>query len=164
MNQQTSRDLEGLYINTPHRYIFCTFLSRDWDGASLGRVKQRTGKHASWQSSSKPGSGKGTHSDSSSSVRHSSQKTGEGTVDNGQQLSETLQPENWGRHRWQWPASKRDSGIHLFLQETANHKISQSMLMAQSPKDSQWQQLASLLSMVQPPSRKTVQALVSTSS
>ena len=81
-----------------------------------------------------------------------------------QQLSETLQPENWGRHRWQWPASKRDSGIHLFLQETANHKISQSMLMAQSPKDSQWQQLASLLSMVQPPSRKTVQALVSTSS
>ena len=63
----------------------------DWDGASLGWVKQRIHycKYVSWQSSSKPRSRKGTQTASGVSIRHSCQNIWESTVENGQQAKES---------------------------------------------------------------------------
>ena len=72
--------------NPPHEAM------KDTRGCRLGWgnlewVKQRTQycKYGSWQSSSKPRSGKGTQTDSGISMRHSCQKTWERTVKNGKQ-------------------------------------------------------------------------------
>jgi len=91
----------------------------NWDGTSPGWLKQGTQycKYARWQSSSKLRSGKGTQPDSSLPMRHSCQKTRERTVENGQQ------------------ANKNQRSSFSF-KKTANHKISQCTLMAQSPKTS----------------------------
>ena len=89
----------------------------DWDGTSPGWLKQGTQycKYARWKSSSKLRSGKGAQPDSSLPMRHSFQKTREHTVENGQQ------------------ANKNQRSSFSF-NKTANHKISQCTLMAQSPK------------------------------
>ena len=81
----------------------------DRDRASLGWVKQRTHswKYASWQSSSKPSSGKGIQTDSGISMWHSCQNT-------------------WERrkHCQEWPAGKaesdyRDQAFHSGKQQPA---------------------------------------------
>ena len=68
-------------------------------GSRLGRGKSRMGqaeesiptatcKYSSWQNSSKTRNGKSTQTDSRTSMRHSCQKTWEGTVENGQQAKQ----------------------------------------------------------------------------
>ena len=57
---------------------------KDTKGCRLGR-----GKYASWQSTSKPQSGKGIQTDSGVSVRHSCQKTWESAVENGQEAKQS---------------------------------------------------------------------------
>ena len=63
----------------------------DLDGTSLGWIGLRTQycEYASWQSSSKPRSGKGTQTNSGISVRHFCPKTWESTVRNGQQAKQS---------------------------------------------------------------------------
>ena len=109
-----------------------------WDGASLGWVKQRTQycQYASWQTLSKPRSGKGTQTNSGVSTRHSCQKTWEA-------LSRMASRQN----------RVRDQASHLRKQQTARpHSV--CTLMAQSPKTSEGR--TSLSSKVRLPSMKTV--------
>ena len=105
-------------VKNPH-YPFREAM-KDTKGCILGRgkswwVKQRTQycKYASWQSSSKPRSGKGTQTDSSVSMRHSCQKTWESTVKNGRQAKRSQR-----------------SSFSLKNKQTANGKISHCILMA----------------------------------
>ena len=63
---------------------------KDAKGCGLGQGKSWMGqasatgsKYASWQSSSKPRSGKGTQTDSGVSTKHSFLNTWESTVENG---------------------------------------------------------------------------------
>ena len=64
-------------------HLLSSLKGPNWDGISLGCDKHRTlyCMYTSWQSSSKPRSGKGTQTDSSVSMRHPCQKTCESTVE-----------------------------------------------------------------------------------
>ena len=104
---------------------------KDTKGCRLGG-----GKYASWQSSSKPQSGKGIQTDSGVSVRHSCQKTWESAVENGQEAKQ----------------SQRSSFSFIKQQQQTAR---QCTLMALSLKPSQGG--ASLSRKVRPPSMKTVQ-------
>ena len=116
-----------------------------WVGARRGWVTQRGQycKHASWQSLSRPRSGKGTQTGSSISVRHSCQKAWDGFVRNGQQ-------------------AKQIERSFFFILGNGKQLRSQSVqykLMAQSPKTGQAG--APLSSKVWPWSMKTVQSIQS---
>ena len=99
-NQEISNggrwDCRDCLVARPQQLLFWTVFNYDCSaqllkGVSLEWVKQRTQycKYASWQSWSKPRSGKGTQNRSFGvSTRHSCQKTWESTFENGQQAKQ----------------------------------------------------------------------------
>ena len=83
-------------VDQAKEYFSAVEAMKDTKGCRLGRGKSWMGQAedsvlqvSSWQTSSKPRSGKGTQTDSGVSTRHSCQKTWESTVENGQQAKQS---------------------------------------------------------------------------